>query len=96
MIAEVIVNHKSKKVDKTFDYIIPEELEEKIRVGSCIIVPFGAGNKPKEAYVTAIKEKSHAKKLKTAERLSNIVDIFEEIEMVSVDIENDADGWEKA
>lgn len=78
MIAEVIVNHKSKKVDKTFDYIIPEELEEKIHVGSCIIVPFGAGNKPKEAYVTAIKEKSRAKKLKTAERLSKDIRAFDE------------------
>lgn len=78
MIAEVIVNYKSKKVDKMFDYAVPEELEGVIGVGSCVIVPFGAGNKPREAYVTAIKSASSAKKLKAIERLAKKIRAFDE------------------
>ncbi len=78
MIAEVIVNHRAKSVDKAFDYIIPEELSGSLTVGSCVIVPFGASNKPKEAYVMRIKEKSGTKNLKTIGRLSNEFRLFDE------------------
>ncbi|MDD6736105.1 MAG: primosomal protein N' [Clostridiales bacterium] len=78
MIAEVIVNHKSKSVDKAFDYTIPEELAGKIGVGSCVIVPFGAGNKPNEAYVIAVKDTSKTKKLKSITRLSKDIRVFDD------------------
>lgn len=76
MIAEVVVNHKSKKVDKVFDYAIKDGLG--VRVGSSVIVPFGSGNKLKEGYVIGVKEKSSAKKLKEIERLSKDIQLFDE------------------
>lgn len=76
MIAEVIVNYKSKSVDKVFDYAVPKELT--VTVGSCVIVPFGTGNKLKEAYVMAVKETTRAKNLKSIIRLSKEIRVFDE------------------
>ena len=78
MVAEVIVNYKSKKVDKLYDYKIPEELDGKITVGSCVTVPFGRGNKPKEAYVFSVKEKTDAKTLKEISNLSRQETLFDD------------------
>ncbi len=58
MIAEVIINRGAKKLNRTFDYNIPKELEELILVGSKVLVPFGNGEKLTEAFVVGIKEKS--------------------------------------
>ena len=76
MIAEVVVNHKSKAVDKVFDYAISDGQD--IKIGSSVIVPFGTGNKLKEAYVVGLKEKSRAKNLKSIERLSKDFTLFDE------------------
>ena len=40
MIAEVIVDHRSRMVDKAFDYLIPDSLIEKVGVGTRVLVPF--------------------------------------------------------
>ncbi|MBQ7985997.1 MAG: primosomal protein N' [Clostridia bacterium] len=76
MVAEVVVNHKSKSLDKVFDYAISDGID--VKIGSSVIVPFGSANKPKEAYVVKIKEKSSAKKLKAIERLSKDIQLFDE------------------
>ncbi len=41
MIAKIIVDIKSKNVDKMYDYIIPFEYEQILEVGARVIVPFG-------------------------------------------------------
>ena len=58
MVAEVIINRGAKKLNRTFDYNIPKELEELILVGSKVLVPFGNGEKLTEAFVVRIKETS--------------------------------------
>ena len=58
MVAEVIINRGAKKLNRTFDYNIPKEIEELILVGSKVLVPFGNGGKLEEAFVIKIKEKS--------------------------------------
>ena len=58
MVAEVIINRGAKKLNRTFDYNIPKELEELILVGSKVLVPFGNGGKLTEAFVVGIKETS--------------------------------------
>ena len=40
MIAEVIIDSKAKKLNRKFDYRIPENLEDIIEVGSRVLVPF--------------------------------------------------------
>ena len=58
MIAEVIINRGAKKLNRTFDYNIPKELEELILVGSKVLVPSGNGGKLTEAFVVGLKETS--------------------------------------
>ena len=61
MIAEIIINRSAKRLNRTFDYNIPKELEELIMIGSTVIVPFGKSAEGKgtnlaEGYVVGIKE----------------------------------------
>lgn len=58
MVAEIIINRTAKKLNRTFDYNIPKELEDLIIVGSKVLVPFGKGEKLEEGFVIGIKEKS--------------------------------------
>ena len=58
MIAEVIIDRAAKRLNRTFDYNIPQELEDLVVVGSTVLVPFGNTKKLEEAYVIGIKQKS--------------------------------------
>ncbi len=41
MLASVLIEYSVKSLNKVFDYIIPEDIKESIRVGHKVIVPFG-------------------------------------------------------
>ena len=41
MIAEVVINRSAKRLNRTFDYNIPSNLEELVMIGSTVLVPFG-------------------------------------------------------
>ena len=56
MIAEVIINRTAKKLNRTFDYQIPKEMEEYIYVGTKVLVPFGRAKKLEEGFVVGFKE----------------------------------------
>ncbi|MHB1392052.1 MAG: primosomal protein N' [Clostridia bacterium] len=56
LFAEVIVANKCKETDRTYSYLIPKDMEESVKVGCRVIVPFGMGNKQLEGYVLAIKD----------------------------------------
>lgn len=58
MIAEVIINSNVKTLNRTFDYLVPAELEDKIKVGARIFVPFGNSKNLQEGFVIALKESS--------------------------------------
>ena len=58
MIAEVIIDRAAKKLNRTFDYNIPKELEDLVIVGSSVLVPFGKAKQLEEAYVIGIKKTS--------------------------------------
>ena len=58
MIAEVIINRTAKKLNRIFDYKIPDKLKDLIFIGSKVLVPFGNGGKLEEAFVIGIKPKS--------------------------------------
>lgn len=74
MIAEVIINRGAKKLNRTFDYNIPKELEDLILVGSKVLVPFGNGGKLAEAFVVGIKEKSTFELKNIAKLEENLTD----------------------
>lgn len=59
MVAEIILNSSVKKLNKIFDYEIPENLN--VKIGSRVFVPFGNKKTPEEGIVIGIKEKSEYK-----------------------------------
>ena len=61
MIAEVIVQSNVKNLNRIFDYKIPSELEENIKIGSRVLVPFGNMKRLEDAFVIGIKEESSYK-----------------------------------
>ncbi|HOH89273.1 MAG TPA: hypothetical protein PLT56_03690, partial [Bacillota bacterium] len=71
MYAEVVVSNKCKETDRTYSYLVPENMKESIRVGSRVIVPFGMGNKQIEGYVVGLKDSIDFKpsKIKSIGRL---------------------------
>ena len=72
MIAEVIVDISSKQVNRSFDYIIPSELEGIIAVGYRVRVPFG--RLQRLGFIVKIKEKSdYLVKLK---EISEVIDVY--------------------
>ncbi len=61
MIAEIIINSNVKNLNKTFDYNIPYELQDKVKVGARVFVRFGNIKKLEEGFVVGIKEDSEYK-----------------------------------
>lgn len=55
--ADVIVDIAHEKVDRPFQYRIPEALRKTLCEGMRVQVPFGAGNKLLTGYVVAIKDR---------------------------------------
>ena len=63
LVAQVIVDVPAFSVNKPFDYLIPGELGDKVRVGSRVAVPFGS--RFVQGYVIALTTRSdHAASLK--------------------------------
>lgn len=56
MFADVIVDISVDALDRTFQYIIPEKLQAKIRIGSRVTIPFGRGNRKVAGYVIGITD----------------------------------------
>lgn len=61
MIAEIIINSNVKNLNKTFDYNIPYELQDKVKIGARVFVKFGNIKKLEEGFVVGIKENSEYK-----------------------------------
>jgi len=62
MYAQVILSKSVGRIDQIFDYAIPEELSDQIKVGSQVLIPFG---KRKEiGYVIGRLEQSNVKGVK--------------------------------
>lgn len=61
MIAEIILNSNAKDLNKCFDYEIPEEMNNKVKIGSLVLIPFGRRKTLEEGYIINIKEKSEYK-----------------------------------
>ena len=56
MIAEVIIDSRAKKLNRKFDYKIPEKLEDIITIGSRVLVPFANFKTLEQGYVIKIKQ----------------------------------------
>lgn len=69
--ADIIIDLSAKSVDRVFQYRIPEWLDEVIKAGTQVIVPFGKGDTERKGFVVAITETpSYA-----PEKLKDILDV---------------------
>ena len=62
MYGEVLVEYGVKTLDKTFTYIIPNHLKDKIQIGMKVIVPFGTLNI--NGFLINIKDSTDIEELK--------------------------------
>ena len=62
--AKIAVSAATYWVDRPFDYLIPEELAEKVRPGVRVTVPFGRGNRRVEGVVLATGTAEDEQRLK--------------------------------
>lgn len=77
--ADIIIDIAHEKVDRPFQYRIPEALREQVAEGSCVRVPFGAGNRLRKGYVVAVKD--------TAEFDSSKIKEIDSVETGGVSVE---------
>ncbi len=54
--ADIIIDITNEKLDKIFQYTIPQRLKGKLEVGTEVLVPFGKGNKEIRGYVVGFSE----------------------------------------
>ena len=72
MYAEVIINTNVKSLNKIFDYVVPKDMEKKIKIGARVYVPFGMGSKIEDGFVVNLKKESaYTKDLKEIARVES-------------------------
>ncbi len=54
MFADIIVDISHEKLDRSFQYLVPKELEREIREGMVVTIPFGRGNQEIRGYVIGL------------------------------------------
>lgn len=52
--ADIIIDISSEKLDRSFQYRVPEELISEIKVGMVVSIPFGNKNQMRKGYVTGL------------------------------------------
>jgi len=63
-IAKIALSKAIYAIDKPYDYLVPVELEQQIRPGMRVLVPFGGGNRPCDGVVLAVQHQQEGEGLK--------------------------------
>lgn len=71
--ANVIIDISHEKVDKTFQYIVPDRLADRIKIGDCLKVPFGRGDTVRLGYVVSFSNQNEF----PIERMKEVIEISE-------------------
>ena len=64
LVAKVAVSAATYWIDKPYDYLVPDEMHDKISVGMRVYVPFSRGNRKTEGIVLSLDAKSEYSSLK--------------------------------
>ena len=56
MYADIIVDISQESLDKTYQYRVPAVWEDKIKIGTPVVIPFGNGNRTLRGYVIGLTE----------------------------------------
>ncbi len=71
MIAKVMLTNAGFALSREFDYLVPDELCDKVAVGMRVIVPFGARNSSAEGIVVRLCDSSSLEKVKPIKSLAD-------------------------
>lgn len=80
MYADIIVDISHEQLDKTFQYRVPESLEDTIEIGMMIQVPFGNGNRQISGYVIELGEEAKFDPARTKEITGIVPDRVKTVE----------------
>lgn len=71
--ADIIIDISARNVDRVFQYRIPREFADRVRVGCQVLIPFGKGDRKRKGYVVAVtSEPDYA-----PEKTKDILEIME-------------------
>lgn len=65
--ANIIIDISHEKLDKTFQYEVPESLADKLDIGMQVVIPFGNGGRKIKGFVIELTEKAEYDPLKIKE-----------------------------
>ena len=82
MYAEIILNSEAIEIDRPFTYKVPLDMEEKVKVGQIVKVPFGARSKPVEGFILDLKAEEE---MKVSFKMKNILSVENEEPIITED-----------
>ena len=56
--ADIIIDISSEKLDRSFQYCVPAHLEQEIKLGMVVSIPFGNSNQLRKGYVTGLSQEA--------------------------------------
>lgn len=56
--ADIIIDISSDKLDRSFQYCVPTHLEQEIKLGMVVSIPFGNSNQLRKGYVTGLSQEA--------------------------------------
>ena len=57
-IAKVLINTSVKSLNKVYDYLVPEKMEQDIKIGKRVLVACGKGRADERATIVKIEEET--------------------------------------
>lgn len=77
-IAKIVVAAAVYAIDKPYDYLVPDALEDSIQPGVRVVVPFGRGNRRTEGVVLFLEQGTEKKNLKMVESVLDQEPVLDE------------------
>lgn len=71
--AQVIIDVSNRGLDRPFSYRIPAPLQQSVRPGTIVMVPFGAGNTLRKGYVVGFSDRTEV----AADKIKEIAQLVE-------------------
>ena len=80
--AEIILNSEAIEIDRPFTYKVPLDMEEKVKVGQIVKVPFGVRSKPVEGLILDLKAEEE---MKVSFKMKSILSVENEEPVITED-----------
>lgn len=77
-IASVVISNCTREFDKEYHYAIPLGMEEEVKPGMRVMVPFGGGNKLLEAYVLQLVDRTPFSELKEIKEVLDVAPVLDD------------------